>query len=96
MSWKQRLYQAEQGEADLQRQKDRIYRKEIDLRELTQRQKDAQDGVRLALRELQDGNGVLELGQEHEGDPHRAAAAAEADRPGPAGPGPRRPGQEAL
>ena len=58
--------QAEQGEADLQRQKDRIYRKEIDLRELTQRQKDAQDGVRLALRELQDGNGVLELGQEHE------------------------------
>lgn len=58
--------QVEQRDADLQRQKDRIYRKETELRELTQRQTNAQDGVRLALRDLQDGNGILELGQEHE------------------------------
>jgi len=58
--------QAEQGALDLKRLKDKIYRKEVSLRELTQRRRDAQDGVRLALRDLQDGNSILELGPEHE------------------------------
>lgn len=58
--------EAEQGESDLRRQRDSIYQKEIALRELTRRQKDAQDGVRLALHQLQDGNGILDLGQEHD------------------------------
>ena len=58
--------EAEQGESDLRRQRDSIYQKEIALRELTRRQKDAQDSIRLALRDLQDGNVILELGQDHD------------------------------
>lgn len=57
--------QLNQGRAQLQKLEEGIARREIRLRELTRDSEDARAAVRRALRELDDQNGLLELGEEH-------------------------------
>jgi uncharacterized protein (TIGR02680 family) len=55
-----------QGEAQLQKLEEGITRREVTLRTRTRERDDALADVRRLLRELNDRNGILSLGQEHE------------------------------
>lgn len=58
--------QLEQGEFQLQKLEDGIARREVKLRTLTQDCDSARAEVRRLLRELNDENSLLDLGQEHD------------------------------
>lgn len=58
--------QLEQGKNQLQKLEEGISRREVKLRALTQGRDDARVEVRQLLRELNDQNALLALGQEHE------------------------------
>lgn len=58
--------QLSQGEKQLHGLEDGIARREVRLRELTRDSEDARAAVRQSLRELNEQNELLELGQEHQ------------------------------
>lgn len=57
--------QLDQGRAKLQKLEDGIARREVHLRDLTRNSEDARVEVRRAIRELNDQDELLELGEEH-------------------------------
>lgn len=57
--------QLNQGRAQLQKLEDGIAKREVRLRDLTQDSEDTRVAVRRSMRELNDQNELLELGEEH-------------------------------